>query len=80
MMYTQVDVICEGALEESETFTDYLLLDEYLANLKTEAIGDGATLEVYILEHEHALDIECNCAQYVTDHRPSYVLGDSADR
>ena len=80
MMYTQVDVICEGALEESETFTDYLLLNKYLANLKTEALEDGVTLEVYILEHEHALDIECNCAQYVTDHNPNYVLGDGAPR
>jgi hypothetical protein len=40
-MYADVSVIVDGALGESETFTDYLLLEEYVRTIEEEAAGHG---------------------------------------
>ena len=72
-MYAQVTVVVDGALEAEETFHDYALMDEYIKGVEQDALGDGCPTEVYILEHEHADDVEdCACAQFVTDHHPAY--------
>jgi hypothetical protein len=73
-MYADVSVIVDGALGESETFTDYLLLEEYVRTIEEEAAGHGYPTEVYVVEHNHALDVDdCACVQYLTDHHPQYA-------
>ena len=74
-MYTEVSVVVDGALEEEQTFHDYLLLNEYVATIEDDAKSHGYLTQVYIIEHEHADlegDEECVCVQYLTDHHPSY--------
>ena len=73
MRYAQVDVIVEGALDESETiFTDEAL-ESFIQGIERVANEDHQHTEVYVLWHEHSPYIdECGCAQYVTDHHPQY--------
>ena len=74
--YAEVSVIVNGALEEEETFTDYLLLEEYVKNIESDAEDHGYLTEVHIVQHEHEPlqgDDECACVQYLTDHHPTYV-------
>lgn len=76
MSYADISVVCDGALDESVTFTDETVLSEYLEKLAEEARGDGVTLEVYRSDHEHEDDgSECCCVQYETDHHPYRVFG-----
>jgi hypothetical protein len=71
MAYADVTVIVDGALEEQQSFTDYLLQNEYIEQIKAEALGDGYPTEIYVLEHDHdPNDDYCACAQYRTDHHP----------
>jgi hypothetical protein len=71
MSYAEVTVIVDGAFEESETFHDEALLSHYIAAIQDEAEGHGYPTEVYVLWHEHDDEgEECECVQYVTDHRP----------
>jgi hypothetical protein len=74
MAYAEVTVIVDGAVEQEETFHDYLLMDEFINGIREEARGDGYPTEIRVLEHGHADDgEECACAQYKTDHHPRYA-------
>jgi hypothetical protein len=74
MMYVDIDIIVDGALERSETFHDYLLFEEFISQEKEEAEGHGYLTEVYVVEHNHPQeDEECACVQYLTDHHPLYT-------
>jgi hypothetical protein len=70
-MYAETSVIVDGALEESETFFDYALLDEYVDSVREDAEGHGYPTELYILWHDHK-PAECECIQYVQDHKPAH--------
>ena len=72
MAYDDVSVVVDGALEEERTIHDYLLLEEYVAAVKDDAIGHGYPTQIYVLHHEHnySPDHDCECVQYVTDHLP----------
>ena len=73
MTYAEVTVIVDGAEEQFETFTDYLLMEQFIDGAREDAEGDGYPTEVYVQYHEHDLqDTECSCAQYETDHHPQY--------
>lgn len=75
MTYATVDVIVDGALEDTETFTDYLLMNEFIDGVRVDAESDGYETEVFIQYHEHDMDIDdCACAQYETDHSPAFVF------
>jgi hypothetical protein len=75
MTYTQVDVIVEGALDSSEVYFNDESLTYALQQLKTEAENLHFVAEVYTLFHDHSIDVECECVQYVTDHHPTVVYG-----
>ena len=72
-MYADVTVVVDGAEEQHETFTDYLLLDQFIDGIREDAESDGYHTEVFVLWHEHEMSAdECACAQYVTDHHPQH--------
>ena len=74
-MYATITVIVDGTLEEEATFTDDLLLREYLRDLADDAASHGYPTEVYVLTHEHANDgRECECIQYAQDHQPVHTF------
>lgn len=70
-MFVTVTVIVDGALEEEETFRDYLLFDHYLSSLKEDAASHGYPTDVFALYHLHDEDAgHCECIQFETDHSP----------
>ena len=75
MTYATVEVVVEGALEESAMFHDYLLLDQFLDQVQGEAEGDGLLTEVWVTYHEHPLQTGCVCEQYVPTGHPTYSWG-----
>jgi hypothetical protein len=76
--HAAVTVIVDGALDQEEVFTDYLRLEEFLSQVGDDAESDGYLTEVFVLEHDHEIGIECECAQYALDHRPTYVFNSDA--
>lgn len=75
-MFVDVDMIVAGAVEETRTFTDQVLFDEWLDAVEKSAEASGYRTEVQALFHDHALkqDVSCDCSQYVTDHKPYRVF------
>jgi hypothetical protein len=74
MAYAEVTVIVDGAVEQEETFHDYLLMNAFIDGVREDAAGDGYPTEVYVMEHEHdETGQECSCAQYVADHHPRHA-------
>jgi hypothetical protein len=73
MTYAEVTVIINGAIESEEVITDSAILSDYISQVKSEALDDDITMEVYVLYHEHVPMEECMCAQYVTDHHPVWT-------
>lgn len=70
-MYSEVTVIVDGAQEEDETFTDYLLQEEFITKIGMDAVDHGYHTEVFVINHEHDMtDEECSCVQMLTDHSP----------
>ena len=71
MTYADVSVIVDGALDESETFFDCLVMGEYLESIQSEAKSHGYPTSVFVLYHEHEeTDEGCDCIQYLQDHHP----------
>ena len=70
MSYAELTLVVAGVAEEQETFTDYLLLEEYERKVSEEAESHGYPSELYRLDHEHDLGPECECHQFAQDHKP----------
>lgn len=77
-MYAVVDVIVDGALEESSTFHDETLMSEYIKNVEEDAGGHGYPTRVYVQYHDHD-DMPCECHQYTLDVRPDYSWNEKDD-
>ena len=79
-MYADLTVIVAGAVDEADSYFDQTLLDERIAEIKTESAADGYRTEIYVRYHDHDISEEdCACAQYEQDGRPTYVFNpDSA--
>ena len=78
-MYAELTVIVDGAVEEEATFADETLVTEFLNGLEREAEGDGVRMEIHRLDHDHARGMDCDCAQYATDHHPYRVFDHEPD-
>jgi hypothetical protein len=57
--YSKVEVTVDGTKEETATFTDYLLEDCYIDQIKQEAEDDGYVREVHIRRHDHSPGGRC---------------------
>lgn len=64
MCVIEAILLHEGALEEERVFHSQEALDAWCDQV-LEAGG-----EVYVIEHNHPLEEECECVQYLQDHRP----------
>jgi hypothetical protein len=76
--YAEVTVIVDGALDQEITFTDETLMRDFIDKIREDAESDGYPTEVFVLYHEHEPG-DCECVQYVTDHRPAYAWNIAAD-
>lgn len=73
MVYADVTVIVDGALEKEEIFHDYALMDDFIEKEVEDAESDGYPTEIFVLYHSHE-DLkdgeECQCIQFEQDHKP----------
>lgn len=47
---------------------------EWFDTLSSDAASDGQRYEVFAVHHgEHAVGVECECAQFETDHHPIWT-------
>jgi len=74
MGYMEITTIVEGALEGSLCFegvpgikkmTNHILSTQSFARDNSDM-----TVQMYELWHEHEQGIECECIQFVQDHKP----------
>lgn len=73
--YWDVDLIIEGALDWSSTFYDKGEMNEWAKGYQEAGENLRVRTEIYIMHHAHPVlseDEECQCAQYLTDHHPTY--------
>lgn len=87
--YEEYTVVWDGALEQTVEAANGVILqssygqDEeagtlvqaWLDEIETAADSDSVRVEVFCLAHPHAPGIECECAQYASDHHPEYTFG-----
>lgn len=70
-VFSEVTVLVDGAVDECAVFFDYALEAAFIEDVKEEAEGHGYPTKIHVLYHDfHDFDVECECAQYETDHRP----------
>jgi hypothetical protein len=62
--YSEIEVSVDGTKEETATFTDYLLEEQYIEQIRQEAKDDGYVREVQILRHDHSPGGACNCQHF----------------
>lgn len=75
MGFWEVTVVWEGAVDTQETFLDSNedLVDVMIEAVQADAVDTQDLVEVFTLYHDHELTLECECVQFVTDHRPSWT-------
>jgi hypothetical protein len=78
--YFEAYVVWEGALDEERIFPYHLegAMIRWASQIIQEAREEKASSSVYAVPHVHAYTAEeCQCIQYLTDHRPLMeVTGD----
>lgn len=77
-MYYEVSVLVEGALSEDRDFDGWRQAWAYISSVRDAAPRHGKLTEVFVLEHQHAPQEECECGQYLTSHNPDYVWNEDA--
>lgn len=83
-MYIEATAVVEGALDTQTTFSDESSFNQWMENQHTKAQEDGLHTQIYKLVHEHDYvgadsRLECDCIQYLHDHRPFASWNDPAD-
>lgn len=72
-MYIEATVIVDGAEEEFTIFEngyDTTDFDDWLDEVKSDFAESDSEASVYIIEHQHPMNNECACVQYLSDHKP----------
>lgn len=72
MAYYQVDVIVEGALDDSFEFKSRERVEQLAKTVGEAADADGLATEIFVLYHPHNPGPECHCIQEAQDHHPEY--------
>lgn len=80
MAYKEISVLVGGALEQTEIFSYDDILEVakcygFIAETQKEALESSERVELFEMTHEHEPDVDCECAQYVTDHNPFWTNG-----
>ena len=76
MAYADVDLIIDGALDESTTVSSTAQLSRLVAKWDKECKSAKVRGEVRVLWHGHPMsDEDCVCAQYEVDHHPHCYVG-----
>lgn len=80
MAFVEATVIIGGALDERAVFDEAQKgqLDPWLAEVKEESQGSAEIWEVFVLEHDHPINIECECVQYDPVAKPYWTNDEKA--
>lgn len=68
MAYADVSVVWEGALDQEVIKHTDKQVDAFVNKLAKQVGTDH--VQVYVVWHDHPESMECECVQYLTDHRP----------
>jgi len=71
--YIEGYAVVEGALDEEREFRTWREYQEWAEQVLTECQEKRLQVEIYCIYHDHELGIECECAQFLTDHHPDYA-------
>jgi len=66
----EVYLVVEGALEEAEIFADLVDAEDWALDEIESCRAAGAAADAYIVPHYCDIGQECECMQWMTDHRP----------
>lgn len=72
MAYADVTVVWEGAVDETATFTTDAQVQKFADQVLSDATTKKAEVKIFVLWHNHAEDMDCECVQFVQDGRPTY--------
>lgn len=76
MGYTVVTTVYEGAEESCFMYLDDVpqMQEEMKNSIETTKLfakdNSDAQVQIYKLHHDHDINLDCECIQYVTDHNP----------
>ena len=74
MGYMEITTIVEGALESSVCFEgidEIVKLNNHIQSTQRFAYDNSdMDVQIYKLWHEHEQGIDCECVQYLSDHKP----------
>lgn len=87
--YVEASIVVCGALDTYETpqirdgehplvhltFDSWQAFASWFDLTRHELYPITERVEVYVLEHEHELEQDCECVQFLTDHRPYWDNG-----
>ena len=73
--YWDANLMVDYAEQEHETFFDAQSLDNWVREKIREYRDEKELIaSVFVVYHEHPMsDDECQCIQYMTDHRPYWT-------
>lgn len=74
MGFTNVTVVWEGAVDTARTYFDNetYAMDELIASVKSDAATTNDLVEIYSIYHDHDVELDCECVQYLTSHQPDW--------
>lgn len=73
MAYWQADLIVEGALQEDPIIYSANGLADYVEKVQKEyGVENAPAAELFVIFHDHAEDVDCECSQFVSDHHAEW--------
>lgn len=76
MGYTEVTTIYNGAVESHYMYFDDIpqmqkeMENSIAATQRFAYDNSDSDVEIYKVHHDHSIDLDCECVQYLTDHHP----------
>lgn len=73
--YWECTLVIDGA-ESERKLLPYSKFGQWYDGVVNEGYADehiGQKWEMFVLYHQHPLDQDCECAQFVTDHSPKWT-------
>lgn len=77
--FDEVWTVWDGSVDQEWTVTGPAEFDAVVAEVDAEWRRSAPVVQLFTLRHAHGPEVaECECAQFVQDHRPVRVWGDES--
>ena len=70
MTYYECYTVIEGAQGNDYNASDWDSANGWMENQVWMANLSRSDAQAYFIAHDHGVGIDCECVQYLTDHRP----------